>query len=205
MDFKTEHLLIGGVPAVLYGSQAAQGYLFLHGQMGCKEEAEAFAQVVCPKGGRCCPLTCPGQGARRGQGGELLPWTAVPGDPDGAGLGRPPLGFSLSAGQQHRGLPRHAGLGGPGPRAPGLTRPGHGGTDPDYDGLGWRDGGETSGTGRDPHFFRPDPVLGLPGLGAGAPGPHMALSHPHPLWEWGQHDARRTAEAYAGGTMQSSL
>ena len=45
MDFKTEHLLIGGVPAVLYGSQAAQGYLFLHGQMGCKEEAEAFAQV----------------------------------------------------------------------------------------------------------------------------------------------------------------
>ena len=47
---KTEHLLTGGIPAVLYGSAAAQGYLFLHGQMGCKEEAEEFAQVVCPKG-----------------------------------------------------------------------------------------------------------------------------------------------------------
>ena len=78
MDFKTEHLLIGGVPAVLYGSQAAQGYLFLHGQMGCKEEAEAFAQVVCPKGRQVLSIDLPGHGARRGQGGELLPWTAVP-------------------------------------------------------------------------------------------------------------------------------
>ena len=78
MDFKTEHLLIGGVPAVLYGSQAAQGYLFLHGQMGCKEEAEAFAQVVCHKGRQVLSIDLPGHGARRGQGGELLPWTAVP-------------------------------------------------------------------------------------------------------------------------------
>ena len=70
MDFKTEHLLIGGVPAVLYGSQAVQGYLFLHGQMGCKEEAEAFAQVVCPKGRQVLSIDLPGHGARRGQGEE---------------------------------------------------------------------------------------------------------------------------------------
>ena len=46
---KIQHLQIGMVPAVLYGEPAKEGYLFLHGQMGRKEEAEAFAQVVCPK------------------------------------------------------------------------------------------------------------------------------------------------------------
>lgn len=75
---KTEHFLIGGIPAVLYGSQAAQGFLFLHGQMGCKEEAEEFAQVVCPKGWQVLSIDLPGHGERREQGGELLPWTAVP-------------------------------------------------------------------------------------------------------------------------------
>ena len=75
---KTERLLIGGIPAVLYGSAAAQGYLFLHGQMGCKEEAEEFAQVVCPKGRQVLSIDLPGHGERRDRGGELLPWTAVP-------------------------------------------------------------------------------------------------------------------------------
>ena len=62
---KTEHLLTGGIPAVLYGSAAAQGYLFLHGQMGCKEEAEEFAQVVCPKGRQVLSIDLPGHGERR--------------------------------------------------------------------------------------------------------------------------------------------
>ena len=181
---KTEHLLTGGIPAVLYGSAAAQGYLFLHGQMGCKEEAEEFAQVVCPKGRQVLSIDLPGHGERRDRGGELLPWTA-----DGARLGWPPLGVGLPAGQQHRGLSRNAGLGGSGPRPVGLPHLGHGGTDPDHDGLGWCDGGGAPGTGRDPHLLRPDPVLGVPDLGAEAPGPHMELSHPHPLWERRQHDA----------------
>ena len=75
---KTEHLLTGGIPAVLYGSAAAQGYLFLHGQMGGKEEAEEVAQVVCPKGRQVLSIDLPGHGERRDRGGELLPWTAVP-------------------------------------------------------------------------------------------------------------------------------
>ncbi|MFR6146623.1 MAG: alpha/beta hydrolase, partial [Neglectibacter timonensis] len=31
---KAEQFSMGGVPAVLYGDPADQGYLFLHGQMG---------------------------------------------------------------------------------------------------------------------------------------------------------------------------
>ena len=35
---KPERVQIGGIPALLYGAPAERGYLFLHGQMGRKEE-----------------------------------------------------------------------------------------------------------------------------------------------------------------------
>lgn len=69
----TEQVLIGTIPAVLYGAPAEQGYLFLHGQMGHKEEAEAFAQVVCPKGYQVLSIDLPGHGARQDRGEELTP------------------------------------------------------------------------------------------------------------------------------------
>ena len=69
---------IDSVPAVLYGEPAEQGYIFLHGQMGCKEEAEAFARVACPRGYQVLAIDLPGHGERRDRGEELLPWTAVP-------------------------------------------------------------------------------------------------------------------------------
>lgn len=75
---KREEFQIGPVPAVLYGEPADQGYLFLHGQMGHKEEAEPFAQAACPKGFQVLSIDLPGHGARQGRGGELAPWTAVP-------------------------------------------------------------------------------------------------------------------------------
>lgn len=69
---------IGSVPAVLYGEPAEQDYLFLHGQMGCKEEAEPFAQLVCARGGQVLSIDLPGHGERRGRREELTPWAAVP-------------------------------------------------------------------------------------------------------------------------------
>lgn len=75
---KPESFQIGTIPAVLYGESADQGYLFLHGQMGHKEEAEAFARVVCPKGYQVLSIDLPGHGERQSQGEELNPWTAVP-------------------------------------------------------------------------------------------------------------------------------
>ena len=75
---KIEPFEIDGIPAILYGEPSKQGYLFLHGQMGRKEEAEAFARVVCPKGLQVLSIDLPGHGARRDRGEELAPWTAVP-------------------------------------------------------------------------------------------------------------------------------
>ena len=75
---KTEHFALGTVPAVLYGDPADRGYLFLHGQMGHKEEAEAFARTACPKGYEVLAIDLPGHGERQDRGEELTPWTAVP-------------------------------------------------------------------------------------------------------------------------------
>ena len=74
---KTEHFAIDRTPAVLYGAPADRAYLFLHGQLGCKEEAEAFAQVVCPKGYQVLSVDLPGHGARQGREEALVPWTAA--------------------------------------------------------------------------------------------------------------------------------
>lgn len=75
---ESQQFLIGRIPAVLYGKRADQLWLFLHGQMGYKEEAEAFATIVCPKGAQVLSIDLPGHGARHNQNEELNPWTVAP-------------------------------------------------------------------------------------------------------------------------------
>lgn len=75
---KTEQFQIGTIPAVLYGDPGEQGYLFLHGQMGRKEEAEAFARAICPKGYQVLSIDLPGHGDRQDRAEALTPWTAAP-------------------------------------------------------------------------------------------------------------------------------
>ena len=74
----SKSFLMETIPAICYGEPSTKGYLFLHGQMGCKEEAEAFAQVACPKGYQVLSIDLPGHGQRRDRGETLAPWTAVP-------------------------------------------------------------------------------------------------------------------------------
>ena len=75
---KTQSLEIGGATAILYGETREKGYLFLHGQMGCKEEGEAFARLACPKGYQVLAIDLPDHGQRRNRGEELTPWAAQP-------------------------------------------------------------------------------------------------------------------------------
>ena len=75
---RAEFFEIHTVPTVVYGAPKKRGYLFLHGQMGRKEEAEAFAQVACPKGYQVLSIDLPGHGARQGRAEALTPWAAVP-------------------------------------------------------------------------------------------------------------------------------
>lgn len=44
---------INQIPAILYGEPTTGVYLFVHGKMGFKEEAEEFAKIACARAGRC--------------------------------------------------------------------------------------------------------------------------------------------------------
>ena len=77
MDTMTLTLNHASVPAVLYGSPSPQVWLCLHGKGGRKEEAESFAQVVCPKGWQVLAIDLPGHGARSG-GSPCWPFRTAP-------------------------------------------------------------------------------------------------------------------------------
>ena len=172
----TEQVLIGTIPAVLYGAPAEQGYLFLHGQMGHKEEAEAFAQLVCPKGYQVLSIDLPGHGARQDRGEELTPWAAVP-DIQAALNWVAPRWHTVSLRATSIGA-YFAMLAVEAPARALLVSPVL-----DMEALiqtmmGW--------AGNHCYHLRPDLVLELPVLGTGTPGPPVDLSRPHSLRKRGQ-------------------
>lgn len=73
-----KRFLIDAIPAVLYGQPSAMLYLFVHGKCGCKEEGEAFARIVCPRGWQVLAIDLPQHGERQGGRACFDPWHAVP-------------------------------------------------------------------------------------------------------------------------------
>ena len=137
MDTMTLTLNHASVPAVLYGSPSPQVWLCLHGKGGRKEEAESFAQVVCPKGWQVLAIDLPGHGARSGGPELFTPWHAVPELRDLLSLsGQKWNRLALRA--VSLGLVLPAGLSGPPPGPSPLRLPGagHGAPDPGDDVLG---------------------------------------------------------------------
>jgi alpha-beta hydrolase superfamily lysophospholipase len=74
----TQKLEISGIPALLYGKESRKVYLYVHGKMGCKEEALPFAELACPAGYQVLAVDLPEHGERRGSSEKLLPWVAAP-------------------------------------------------------------------------------------------------------------------------------
>lgn len=70
---KTQPFMIGRIPAIFYGEHAERLGLFLHGQMGCNEEAETFAKMVCPKDAQVTGIDLTEHGAHQGRNEELGP------------------------------------------------------------------------------------------------------------------------------------
>ena len=75
---KTQKLEISGIPALLYGKESRKVYLYVHGKMGCKEEALPFAELACPAEYQVLAVDLPEHGERKGGSEKLLPWVAVP-------------------------------------------------------------------------------------------------------------------------------
>lgn len=68
---------ISGTPALLLGGASDRVWLFIHGQCGCKEEAERFAALPGMPGAQVLGIDLPEHGGRR-DAHRLTPWDAVP-------------------------------------------------------------------------------------------------------------------------------
>lgn len=75
---RKERFKIDNIPAVLYGEPSDRLYLFVHGKCGCKEEGEAFAEIVFPKGWQVLAIDLPKHGERQGSEPGFDPWHVVP-------------------------------------------------------------------------------------------------------------------------------
>ena len=75
---KEKRITVQEIPAVLYGNSSEKLFLYIHGKMGCKEEAARFAQIVCPRGYQVLSMDLPGHGERTGEMERFVPWEVVP-------------------------------------------------------------------------------------------------------------------------------
>lgn len=75
---KEIHIAVQEIPAILYGDSSESLFLYIHGKMGCKEEAARFAEIVCPKGYQVLSIDLPGHGERTGEMERFVPWEVVP-------------------------------------------------------------------------------------------------------------------------------
>lgn len=75
---KTKVLKIGQIPALLLGEASDRVILYVHGKMGCKDEALRFAQTACAAGWQVLAIDLPEHGARKDRPEKLLPWVVCP-------------------------------------------------------------------------------------------------------------------------------
>ena len=75
---QTKHLTLKNIPLLLLGKPARNVYLYVHGKMGSKEEALAFAELACPMGYQVLAIDLPEHGERKGRPEKLLPWVVLP-------------------------------------------------------------------------------------------------------------------------------
>ena len=75
---KTEQLLIGNIPAILWGKSTGKLYLYIHGQGGNKEEAELLANLICESDWQVLSIDLPGHGSRKDEIDSFTPWHVVP-------------------------------------------------------------------------------------------------------------------------------
>lgn len=62
---KKQPFTIEGIPAILWGEDSEKLYLFVHGKMSCKEEAEGFAQTAVARGYQVLSFDLPEHGERK--------------------------------------------------------------------------------------------------------------------------------------------
>lgn len=69
---------IHSTPAIIWGTSSKRLYLYIHGQGGCKEEAEAFANIACRNGWQVLSIDLPEHGDRKSESNSFDPWHIIP-------------------------------------------------------------------------------------------------------------------------------
>jgi len=75
---QTKRLQIQGIPAILWGETSSKLFLYIHGQGGCKEEAEAFAGSEVCRSWQVLSIDLPGHGERKQDTENFVPWQVIP-------------------------------------------------------------------------------------------------------------------------------
>lgn len=80
MVTKKRTIQIHSIPAIIWGTSSKRLYLYIHGQGGCKEEAEAeaFANIACRNGCQVLSIDLPEHGDRKSESNSFDPWHIVP-------------------------------------------------------------------------------------------------------------------------------
>ena len=76
-DIIKQELKIGTVPAAIYGDGNDKAFIFVHGLMGCKEEAERFYGIARKFGYDVISVDLPEHGKRADEK-KLVPWDVIP-------------------------------------------------------------------------------------------------------------------------------
>ena len=70
---KTQKISIMQIPAIIWGDPSTKVYLYVHGQGGYKEEAEAFAGIASRHSCQVLSIDLPGHGGKESGSRFLCP------------------------------------------------------------------------------------------------------------------------------------
>ena len=78
LNIEKQTIQLNGIPAILYGKPSRKMFLYIHGQGGSKEEAEAFSNIACRRGWQVLSIDLPEHGDRKSEKDAFNPWHVVP-------------------------------------------------------------------------------------------------------------------------------
>lgn len=74
---KAQKLYINNIPAIVWGKASPKVYLYVHGKMSCKENAENFARIAENKGWQTISFDLPEHGERKNENYPCNIWNGI--------------------------------------------------------------------------------------------------------------------------------
>jgi pimeloyl-ACP methyl ester carboxylesterase len=69
--------LIDNIPTLIWGPTSDKVYIYIHGKMGCKENAEHFAEIAVERGYQVISFDLPEHGERKNEDYPIMVWNSV--------------------------------------------------------------------------------------------------------------------------------